>query len=123
MSGDSTHGAALCALAAAVAVRSATAAITVFIERPCILHAPGNRTDFSLNKSRTAFTGQYYASRSRDFVISRSKLRGYLPLLTGADHRGHEDIRMKHLLKACCWIGLSVPVLAPAASADEFRLS
>src|SRR5258708_30451669 len=37
--------------------------------------------------------------------------------------RGHEDIRMKHLLKACCLIGLSVSIPAPAAHAAEFQLS
>ena len=30
---------------------------------------------------------------------------------------------MNHLLKACCLIGLSVSILAPAAHADEFQLS
>jgi hypothetical protein len=37
--------------------------------------------------------------------------------------RGHEDIRMNHLLKACCLIGLSVSIPGPAAHADEFQLS
>jgi hypothetical protein len=37
--------------------------------------------------------------------------------------RGHEDIWMKHLLKACCLFGLSVSMLAPAASANDFQLS
>ena len=30
---------------------------------------------------------------------------------------------MNHVLKACCFIGLSVPILAPAAAAAEFQLS
>jgi hypothetical protein len=61
----------------------------------------------------------------RDFVISRFKLRGYLPVSVSSRlaKRGHEDIRMKHLLKACCLIGLSVSIPAPAAHAAEFQLS
>jgi hypothetical protein len=37
--------------------------------------------------------------------------------------RGDEDIGMKHVLKACCFIGLSVSTLASAAVANEYRLS
>jgi hypothetical protein len=37
--------------------------------------------------------------------------------------RGHGDARMKHVLKACCFIGLSLSTPAPAAHAAEFQLS
>jgi hypothetical protein len=60
----------------------------------------------------------------RDFVISRFKLRGYLPVSISSRlaKRGHGDVRMNHVLKACCFIGL-ISTMAPAAYADEFKLS
>ena len=63
--------------------------------------------------------------RVRDFVIPRFKLRGYLPVSVTARlfKTLPGDYRMTHLLKACCLIGLSVSILAPAASANEFKLS
>jgi hypothetical protein len=62
----------------------------------------------------------------RDFVISRFKLRGYLPVQFKARFAssGHGDIGMKHLLKACCFVGLLVSVQPAAAqAADEYKLS
>jgi hypothetical protein len=61
----------------------------------------------------------------RDFVISRFKLRGYLPVSVSSRlaKRGHGDVRMNTVLKACCFIALSVSILAPAARAAEFQLS
>jgi hypothetical protein len=76
-----------------------------------------------LNKSRTAIRRQYDASRSRDFVVSRCKLDGYLGFRVRAQFNARQrDIKMKHLIKAC-GIGLLLSVLASAASANEFRLS
>jgi hypothetical protein len=59
----------------------------------------------------------------RDFVISRFKLRGYLPVSSRPAKRGHGDVRMNTVLKACCFTGLSFSLLASAASASEFALS
>jgi hypothetical protein len=60
----------------------------------------------------------------RDFVISRFTLRGYLPvsLKSVFAKRGHGVIGMNKLVKACCFIALA-STMAPAAYADEFKLS
>jgi hypothetical protein len=62
----------------------------------------------------------------RDFVISRFKLRGYLsvPVSSRSSRNAAiKDARMNHVLKACCFIGLSVSIPGAAAHAAEYQLS
>jgi hypothetical protein len=79
----------------------------------------------ALEQTTNAIPASIQRELVRDFVIPRFKLRGYLPVSVSSRlaKRGHGDARMNHLLKACCFIGLSVSILAPAARAAEFQLS
>jgi hypothetical protein len=82
----------------------------------------------NLNKPRTPFARQYDASWFATLSFHDSSFAAIFRFQfePASAKRGHEDIRMKHLLKACCLIGLSVSILAslaPAAHADEFQLS
>ena len=66
------------------------------------------------------------ADRFRDFVISRfqaSRLSSGFSFEPSSRSAAMGMIGMNHVLKACCLIGLSVSILAPAAHADEFQLS
>jgi hypothetical protein len=78
-----------------------------------------------LNKPRTPFARQYDASRLATLSFHDSSFAAIFRFQfePASAKRGHEDIRMKHLLKACCLIGLSVSIPAPAAHAAEFQLS
>jgi len=86
-------GAAACAnadvdgAASAAAATSAAGNKTVLIEILVILHSPSGRTEKAdldfLNKSRTPFSRQRACSPhrpSKRLVISRSRLRDYVPV-------------------------------------------
>jgi hypothetical protein len=77
-----------------------------------------------LNKPRTPFRRQYSASWFATLSFHDSSFAAIFrfQFQPASAKRGHEDIRMNHLLKACCLIGLSV-VIPAAAHADEFQLS
>src|SRR4051794_25635961 len=89
MSRDSAQGvgAVLCARAALASAISASAATTVFVETPVIVHSPANQKSARL--TQPAFeqitnvilpSRPWRDRRARHFVIPRYKLRGYLPL-------------------------------------------
>src|SRR3984885_8142904 len=78
-----------------------------------------------LNKPRTPFRRQYSASWFATLSFHDSSFAAIFRSRSepASAKRGHGDTRMNHLLKACCLIGLSVSIPAPAAHADEFALS
>jgi hypothetical protein len=81
-----------------------------------------------LNKPRTPFARQYDPSRFATLSFHDSSFAAIFRFQfePASAKRGHEDIGMNHLLKACCLIGLAVSILAslaPAAHADDFKLS
>src|SRR3954451_3545035 len=124
MSGDSTQGVAVWAAADVASAVSASAATIVFIENLLILHSPNNLTGrpVFLNKSRTSFARQYDASRLATLSFHDAGFAAILRFQTRPD-AANRDIRMKHLIKAGCTVALAVLFLAPAASANEYRLS
>jgi hypothetical protein len=102
------------------------------VENRVIPHAPTTgpqnlRGPSFLNKSRTLSARQHEASHKRaplrEFVISRCRLRDYLPrqfCLEISVRKGM--IRMSQVVKCCLGVALFA-MLAPAARADEFKLS
>jgi hypothetical protein len=62
-------------------------------------------------------------SRLCHFTIQASRLSSSFSFEPFFAKRGHGDVRMNTVLKACCFIGLSVSILVPAARAAEFQLS
>ena len=90
MSGESTHGAgaALWATADVASAVSATAAKSVFVENLIIVHSPAtdpkigvtDRGSQPFEQTTNAILPSIRRARVCDFVISRLKLRGYLPV-------------------------------------------
>jgi hypothetical protein len=78
-----------------------------------------------LNKPRTPFVRQYDARWFATLSFHDSSFAAIFLLSVSSRlaKRGHGDVRMNTVLKACCLIGLSVSILAPAAYAAEFQLS
>jgi hypothetical protein len=78
-----------------------------------------------LNKPRTPLRRQYNASWFATLSFHDSSFAAIFLLSVSSRpaKRGHGDARMNQLLKACCFIGLSVSILAPAAGAAEYQLS
>jgi hypothetical protein len=77
-----------------------------------------------LNKPRTPFGRQYDARRFATLSFHDSSFAAIFQFsFKPSSKRGDGDVRMNHVLKACCFTGLSVLLLASAASANEFALS
>jgi hypothetical protein len=107
------------------------------VENRVILHAPGNRSaTWAAHRFFEQITNDIATSTSRvawpargalyDFVISRRRLRDYLPRLfrlePGAREKFTGMIRMNQFVNICFGVALTM-TLAPVAGADEFRLS
>jgi hypothetical protein len=80
-------------------------------------------TPASLNKPRTPFSRQYGVNRFATLSFHGSSFAAIFRFQFTVRLRGQGVIGMNQILKACCFVGVLVSVLAPAAYADEFKLS
>jgi hypothetical protein len=100
-----------------------------------MVHSPNNRPknlvarqylEQTTNGILPSISRGYSAAVSRDFVISRSRLRDYLAVSVynrSLQEYAMRMIRMRFVMKICLGLALLFVTLVPLAHADEFKLS